>query len=153
MSRALRLPAGGLIDRSRRLAFRFDGRGRYPFFCRPHQSFQMLGVVIVGTPTDVRPIDSAVESSGFLGAPVPNPSHGDVVVQFALRTAGRARLEVFDVMGRQIAVPFERDLGTGRWTATWDGRTTAGRAAGAGVYWLRLQVQERVETRRLVLAH
>src|SRR5262245_35510011 len=143
--------AGSLFDQpldvnNPTFSFTFNTSGTFDFFCRPHVTFGMRGVVVVRALTDVRPADGDVESSGFVGAPVPNPSHGDVTVEFALRTAGRARLEVFDVAGREVAVALDRDLGAGRWQSQWDGRTQDGRAASAGVYYLRLQVPERVET-------
>lgn len=134
-------------------SFTFTGAGVYQFFCRPHSIFGMLGVIIVGHPTDVQPLDGRVEASGFVGEPAPNPTRGGVTVQFALRTAGLARLEVFDASGRRVAQAFERQLGAGRWQAGWDGRASDGRTASAGVYYLRLQLPERVEARRLVVAH
>lgn len=51
--------AGALFDQPLDAAnpvfqFQFNAPGRYPFFCRPHESFNMRGVVIVigATPTE-----------------------------------------------------------------------------------------------------
>ncbi|MBI5838416.1 MAG: T9SS type A sorting domain-containing protein [Candidatus Eisenbacteria bacterium] len=79
----------------------------------------------------------------------PNPSTGSVTLRFSLPEGGRAVLEVMDVGGRvvrRVDEPFP--AGPHSWT--WDGRTTAGSRAGAGMYFLRLQTQWGTKTGRLV---
>ena len=64
----------------------------------------------------------------------PNPTRGDATVRFALDRAQRARLALYDVLGREVAVVAEGAFAAGEATAA---VPTAG--LPAGVYVLRLQ--------------
>ena len=72
-----------------------------------------------------------------LARPVPNPAHGTALFEFSLPAAGIVRLEILDVTGRRVWVRRE-SLGPGRHDWNWDGRDTAGRAVGVGLYGVRL---------------
>jgi hypothetical protein len=80
----------------------------------------------------------------------PNPSRGAVELSFVLPQAGRARLRVFDVTGRQVAQVIDQALPAGRHTVHWDG-TIAARGAPAGVYLGRLECPGGVATTRVLL--
>jgi len=85
-----------------------------------------------------------------LSAPAPNPSRGDVRLELELSQAGRARAEVFDQMGRRVTRLFDRALAAGRHPIGWAGRDADGRASRAGVYFLRVTLDDRaVVTRRI----
>lgn len=83
-------------------------------------------------------VAEAPPASTVLYAPAPNPLAGTTRVRFDLAGPGRARVDVFDVGGRRIATLADRDFAPGRYSAQWDGRDASGRAAGAGVYYVRL---------------
>ena len=148
--------AGLIFDQSMAAAtddftFQFNDVGTFPFFCRIHETV-MKGVVVVAQATGVDPIASADGALGFVTDPAPNPTREGAGFRFALRQAGRARVEVYDVRGRLVDLAFDRDLQGGVFQAAWDGRTAAGGRAGAGVYYLRLSVPGLTQSRRLVLA-
>jgi hypothetical protein len=67
----------------------------------------------------------------------PNPFHAGTQVSFAMRRAGTARLEVYDVSGRRVFV-VQRHLPLGPQALTWDGRDQQGRPTAAGIYPYRL---------------
>lgn len=67
----------------------------------------------------------------------PNPSSGPVELSFALRSLAHVRLQIFDAQGRSVRSLGLEDLVAGPHTVAWDGRTDAGRPAGAGLYFLR----------------
>ena len=82
----------------------------------------------------------------------PSPGRGSIRVAFSLPKATRVRLSVLDVQGRQVAVLDEGVLPAGRHERFWSGRSH-GRAAPAGVYFVRLAAEGRTWVRRIVLAH
>ena len=130
--------------------FTFNSPGTVPFFCRPHELSDMKGVVVVsGTATVGTPGGGRI---GFTAGPLPNPSRSAVSFGFAVAKPGRVRAEVFDVRGRRIAVILDRSFDAGSYPATWDGRTRDGAAAAAGVYYLRLNVPGRIQTRPVTIA-
>ena len=78
-------------------------------------------------------------------AAAPNPSHGLTWFSFALPTAGRAQLAVFDAAGRVVATLVDGEVLPGRHQVRWSA------PAGAGVYFARLQSPTGVKTTRFVL--
>jgi plastocyanin len=148
--------AGKLFDQPsdaahQQFTFAFNTVGTFGFFCRPHEFFNMKGVVIVSSPTAVGPpTDLAL---GFTVDPTPNPTSSGARFGFALRQAGHVRAEMLDVGGRSIAVIVDREFDAGSHTATWDGRVRTGAPAPAGVYYLRLRSPGFSGIRRVVIAH
>ena len=43
-------------------------------------------------------------------------------------------LEIYNVLGRRVALLLDERREAGRYTAVWDGRTAAGTKAAAGLY-------------------
>ncbi len=95
--------------------------------------------------------DSLPALAGLTGA-WPNPFNPRVTLSFALPVSGGARLAVFDLRGREVAVLRDGALPAGTHTAAWDGRDDGGRAMPAGVYMAVLRTELGTTTRKLVLA-
>lgn len=128
----------------------FDTAGTYPFFCRPHGAlFNMKGTVIVSPALAVP--GPAPRLAGFVAAPWPNPTRAGASFRFALTRAGRADVTVVDAAGRVVATPLAAELPAGTYAGAWSGRLQSGGQAPPGVYFLRLRVPGRAETRRIVL--
>ncbi len=78
---------------------------------------------------------SSVPDAGFFAVRhYPNPFNPRVTISYNLPRAGQLSVKVYDIRGRLV-----RDLSAGRRPAgpgqvAWDGRTTDGAAAAAGVY-------------------
>lgn len=68
----------------------------------------------------------------------PSPSHGVVSFGVDLPVPARARLEIFDLQGRRVALAFEGEVAAGPVVLTWDGRDAQNRALPAGLYLGRL---------------
>ena len=148
--------AGTLFDQPSdpghlQFSFTFNTAGKFPFFCRPHETFDMKGVVIVSSTIDVGPFSGG--ALGFTVEPTPNPTKAGARFGYALRQPGRARAEVLDVGGRVVRVIVDRELDAGPQAAAWDGRVSTGARAPAGVYYLRLRIPGFSGIRRVVIAH
>jgi choice-of-anchor C domain-containing protein len=90
-------------------------------------------------------------AGGFaLTAVVPNPTRDGSLIEYALPRATTARLSVFDLSGREVAVLADGPRDAGRYQATWDGRDASGRAA-PGLYFVRLSIPGRQVSQRLVV--
>lgn len=76
----------------------------------------------------------------------PNPFQSETRIRFGLPESGPARLEVFDVVGRRVAVLADATLAAGYHTVAWDAN-----GAANGVYVYRLTAGPVVEIRRLTL--
>jgi hypothetical protein len=95
------------------------------------------------TPAEGGPGGSALT----LDTAQPNPVRGVSTVSFALPEAGSARLALYDVMGRELAVLVDEQLGAGGHMVTVDASVLA-----PGVYVLRLEGDAGAVTQRVVIA-
>jgi hypothetical protein len=80
----------------------------------------------------------------------PNPSRGEYRVALCVPATGNVNLEVWDAAGRRVRNLTEQVLPAGTHEFRWDGTTSVGRPAPAGVYFLRARWQGREVNRRLV---
>lgn len=79
-----------------------------------------------------------------------NPFQGVLSFALALDQGANVGWSVYDAQGRALAAAAPRWLGAGTHRFAWNGRDRSGREAGAGVYWLRLTVDDATEHRRIV---
>jgi hypothetical protein len=85
-----------------------------------------------------------------LRGPRPNPSSGEVVLEYELPTAARARLAIYDLSGRRVATVADGLLQAGFHAARWSGLDNGGRHCRAGVYLARLESATGVRTVKLI---
>lgn len=95
-----------------------------------------------GRVLDVSPGEAPPSRPGataFASAPAPNPSSG--AVRFAVNVPGAQHVElvVRDLAGRRMAVLQRGALAAGTHSFTWNGSTSAGTSAPAGVYFVQLR--------------
>ena len=76
----------------------------------------------------------------------PNPFNPETTIRFGMPESGAVRLEVYDVLGRRVALLVDRRLAAGWHEATFE-------AAGlpSGVYLYQLEAAGRVLTRTMLL--
>ena len=87
----------------------------------------------------------------------PNPSSGDLAVEYALPKSARVTLGVFDLAGRLVRSVVDSELEAGLHRSAWDGNDQSGRRAGSGIYLVRLAPRydsgaQATIVRRVVLA-
>ncbi len=76
----------------------------------------------------------------------PNPFNPETTIRFSLSQRGTAKLAVFDLLGREVAVLMEGQRNAGRYEVAWDARL-----ASTGIYVCRLQSGAFVESRKMVV--
>ncbi len=81
----------------------------------------------------------------------PNPFYGNVAIRLTLPEAREADVAIFDLAGRLVRRLHRGTLHSGAQRFTWDGRDERGRAAGAGVYFARLEAGELKQSAKLLL--
>ena len=104
-----------------------------------------------GQPTAVLTAAIAVPVQYRLGDSYPNPFNPAVVIPLDLTTdAAGVSLTVYDVLGRRVRQVWQGSLPVGTHRFTWDGRDEMGRDVAAGVYLYRVEVDGRVETKKMM---
>ena len=86
-----------------------------------------------------------------LSPPAPNPLRTTATLRLGLPRAARVRLAVFDQQGRSVRALVAGDLPAGEHAIVWDGRGVDGRAVASALYFVRLEAEGRVITRRLAV--
>ncbi len=98
----------------------------------------------VMTPAAARPVQHR------LGDSYPNPFNPAVVIPLDLATdAAEVSLAVYDVLGRRVRQVWQGPLGAGSHRFVWDGRDAAGKAVAAGVYVYKVEIDGRVEAKKM----
>jgi hypothetical protein len=101
--------------------------------------FDWNNAPFVVNPAPVGVAEMAEAKEATLLALHPNPFTNRTSVSFAVTRPGDVRLRVFDVAGRVVATLVNRPQDAGSYTVDWNGFDSAGRAASAGVYFVRLE--------------
>ncbi len=79
----------------------------------------------------------------------PNPGRPMTTIAFELPTAQKVRLQVFDPTGRLISTLADGPADAGLHSFSWSGQTDTGTAVTSGVYYYRLQTDDRTMTRSM----
>lgn len=94
----------------------------------------------------IRNIGTEVPSSFSLSQNYPNPFNSSTLIKFAVPKSSFISIKVFDLLGKEISVLVNESLNPGIYTVDWN----AGEFS-SGVYFFRLQLDNFVETRKMLL--
>jgi hypothetical protein len=101
--------------------------------------YRLVATAAAGTRTIFGPLaqraGQAIAEFGLVSL-APNPSAGEMRIDFAVPRAAVVRLSVLDVMGREVAVLADGLRPPGRYQATWSGEGARG-LVPAGLYFVR----------------
>ena len=73
----------------------------------------------------------------------PNPLKASTTIQYSLPSQGRVTIEVFDIQGRRVAGLLDGEKTAGYHGIIWNGTDDAGGKAAQGVYFCRIQFEDR----------
>ncbi|MCA9728994.1 MAG: T9SS type A sorting domain-containing protein [Candidatus Eisenbacteria bacterium] len=79
----------------------------------------------------------------------PNPSPGDVHIEYTVTAQAPVRLDVLNVLGQRVATVGSGERVPGVYMESWDGRTDSGGEAARGTYFISLQVADRTVVRKV----
>lgn len=96
--------------------------------------------------------DLRIPSKFALETARPNPFRSAATIRFAVPGQGaEVSLDIFDVSGRHVRTLQNGFVAPGHHSVTWSGQDDAGRPAGAGVYFYRLESADFRETKKVML--
>ncbi len=110
--------------------------------------------LVIGTPGYAQAasgFDSATPLDYALAPSYPNPFRSVATIQYALPSAEHVVMEVFDIVGRRVALLVDEEMEAGYHSVVWDGRGAAGADLASGVYLYRLRAGSFTATQRAVL--
>ncbi|MFC1481330.1 T9SS type A sorting domain-containing protein [Candidatus Neomarinimicrobiota bacterium] len=96
--------------------------------------------------------ERTILTTGFnLAQNYPNPFNPTTVLRFDLPMATHAKLIVYDVLGREVAILKDEQLAQGMHQAMWNGRDKDGSTLASGIYFARLVTPEYSKTIKMLL--
>lgn len=106
----------------------------------------------VRRPTSVQLADDRIPKEFALKQNYPNPFNPTTTIAFALPKQETVTLQVFDLLGRQVATLIDgKKLIPGTYEITWDGKDRYGAQAASGVYLYRIQTNSFSAIKKMVL--
>lgn len=81
----------------------------------------------------------------------PNPFNANTNISFSLPESGQVKLQVYDLLGRNVVTLLEDFLEAGGHSISWNGRSANGADLATGVYFYRLQTEDFDKTKKMVL--
>ncbi len=84
----------------------------------------------------------------------PNPFNPETSIEFIINSAAagkQANLVIYNLLGQPINTIVDEPLAAGGHTFKWDGRSSDGYKVASGVYFYRLTIGDKSETRKMIL--
>ena len=81
----------------------------------------------------------------------PNPFNNRIEISYKVIEPGPVNVSIFDILGKQVKTIARVDHNIGWNSGFWDGKDNADRAVSGGIYLIRLQSLERLETIEKIL--
>jgi flagellar hook assembly protein FlgD len=95
--------------------------------------------------------DANLPTKYSLGQNYPNPFNPTTTISFVMPTTGKAMIEVYNVLGRLVSIPFDGIAQSGVNEVVWDGTNSTGEAVASGIYFYRLKTESFTETKKMTL--
>lgn len=96
-------------------------------------------------PVDVLPESYSLEQN------YPNPFNPSTTIEFNVPTRSDVRIIVYDILGRQVASLIDGSRPAGRHSVRWNGINSDGSPVATGVYFYSLEIDGRVESKKMLL--
>ncbi|MBW3544782.1 MAG: T9SS type A sorting domain-containing protein, partial [Bacteroidetes bacterium] len=103
-------------------------------------------------------LNTYLDPSGIpisMDAPYPNPATPDdeVVIPFNLPRNGTTRIRIYSATGKLIRLLYYNQAFAGQSEVVWNGRNVAGIPVPPGIYMIRLEFEDQILSRKVILQH
>ncbi len=102
-------------------------------------------------PVDVSDDLNNIPSDFTLHPNYPNPFNPSTTISFDLPRRARVTLSIVNILGQDVAKLVDQEVSAGSHSVEWDGRDASGERASSGVYLYRLETDEGVLSRKMLL--
>jgi hypothetical protein len=97
------------------------------------------------------PDGRAIPNSYELNQNYPNPFNPSTTITFGLPARARVSLEVFNLLGQKVRTLAREYKAAGTYQIDWNGRDENGKQVATGVYFYRLQAEDYVAVKKMML--
>lgn len=117
----------------------------------PAYAMALLQASIAAITTSVEKTDANIPGSFVLGQNYPNPFNPTTRITFSLPQRANVRLDVSDMLGKQVATLLNDSREAGNWNVDWNGLDRNGRHVASGVYFYRLEAGSFSSVKKMVM--
>jgi hypothetical protein len=117
----------------------------YPDWDGPHC------YIIDADGTDVHRLGDMMPTEWSVGQNYPNPFNPTTQIAFDVPSRSHVTLAVYNVLGQHVIDLADEVFAPGHYTADWDGTTQGGNSVASGVYFYRLETENYIETKKMML--
>ena len=96
-------------------------------------------------------VSAALPEAYLLDQNFPNPFNPTTEIRFSLPKSALVKLEVFNVLGQQVAILVDNYMGAGLHSVVWDGKNSSGSSVASGIYLYRLTAGDFTEVKKMSL--
>ncbi len=113
---------------------------------------EVLEAVLQYTPTNIREHDLSNQLvDTYLFQNYPNPFNSSTLIKFQITKPGKMSVKIYNLTGQNIKTLISRELETGNYEVRWSGQNGMGQEVSSGVYFIQLQTNENILTRKILL--
>lgn len=87
----------------------------------------------------------------YLEQNFPNPFRSQTQINYSIPQTATVRLEVYNINGELVKTLQSGQKPAGKYSVVWNGMNSSGNHVNSGIYFYRLQTDQLIETRRLLL--
>lgn len=81
----------------------------------------------------------------------PNPFNSTTNIKYALPEKAKVVLKIYNVLGQEVRTLVDQNQPQGTYLITWDGENDSGQRVSSGIYFYRVQTNEKAKSRKMIL--
>ena len=81
----------------------------------------------------------------------PNPFNPKTNITFEINQSGRTKVDIFNIKGQLVKTLLDKHLYVGKHDMVWDGNDTDNRQVGSGVYFYRVVLNGKQQSKQMLL--
>ena len=94
---------------------------------------------------------SAKPAEFFLSQNYPNPFNANTIIEFAIPKNSKVNLSIYNILGQKITTLLDEVKDPGFYKIIWNGNDQEGHVVATGVYFYKLQTDEFIESKKMIL--
>lgn len=86
-----------------------------------------------------------------LGQNYPNPFNPNTTISYSVPTAGKVKLEVYNLKGQLVKTLANKEIEAGIYSVSWNGKDSNDKPVASGVYFYRLSTPGYKQSKKMLL--
>jgi len=152
----LEIAVDNTVEIGTRFSIYFDNSSEYLNMISDSSGYMTVepytvdGVIIVDPYSEIG-VDQPTPVDFVLHGNYPNPFNASTNIGFAVEQPGHVLLEVYDILGKRVAILFDSYVSSGTYNIIWNGVSDNNQPLSSGLYFYRLTSDGKSMTKKMSL--